>query len=135
MGYFGDGGEVGQPHQRIRRRLDDDGARRGRACVGDTLRVARVEESERQTVVPQDLVEQSKRAAVRALATHDVVAGSKELHYRVQAGHAAGEGEAVPPPFEGRDVTLERLTGGVFAARVLVALVASHPLLDVGRRQ
>ena len=42
------------------------------------------------------------------------------------------EGEAVAPPLERGDVALERLAGGILAARVLVALVLAEPVLHVG---
>ena len=91
--------------------------------VGDALRIARVDVREVQPVVLQDLVEQAERAAVDVLAADDVVAGSEQLHDRVEAAHAAREREAVAPALERGDVALERFARRVLAARVLVALV------------
>ena len=124
--------EVGEAHERVRRRLEQqrDGLRRDR--VLDALRIARVDEGERHAEVREDLVEQPIGAAVHVLAADDVVAGLEQLHQRVGAPHAARERESVPAAFERRDVPLERLARGIPAAGVLVPLVHPERVLHVG---
>ena len=108
MRDLGHGGDVGDAHQRIGRRLDEHRARRRRHRVGDALRIARVDVAERQPEVLEDLVEQAERSAVHVLAADDVIAGAEQLHDRVEAPHAARERESVTPVLERRDVSLER---------------------------
>ena len=127
--------DVGETHQRIGRRLDEHESRFGSHRVGDALRIARVDVCKRQREVLEDLVEQPEGAAVHVLGADDVIACLEQLHDRVEAAHAARERESVSAVLQRGDVPLERLARGVLSAGVLVALVLTQPLLDVGRRQ
>ena len=64
-----------------------------------------------------------------------MVTGAEQLQDRVEAAHAARERESMPSALERRDIALECLTRGIRAARVLVPLVATQPLLHVGGRE
>ena len=127
--------QVGEPHERVRRGLHQErpGGRRHR--VLHPLRIPRVHIRERQPHMTQDLVEQAERAAIDILAADDVIAGAEQLHDRVEAAHAAREGEAVPAALQRRDVPFQRFTRGILSARVLVPLVDAEPVLDVGGRE
>ena len=131
VGELGNGGDVGEAHHRVGRRLDEHQPRRGRHGVGNALRIARVDVREREPEVLEDFVEQAERAAVDVFTAHDVVAGAEQLHDRVQAPHAAGEGEAMPAPFERGYVSLQRLARGVLAASVLIPLVYAQAVLHI----
>ena len=56
----------------------------------------------------------------------------KQLHNRVQAPHATRERESVLSALERRDVPLQRLPGGLRAARVFVPLVPAESVLYKG---
>ena len=134
MGHLGRRAQVREAHERVGRRLDVHHARLGAHRVGDALRVARVDVREGDAQMREELVEEAERAAVDVLAADHVIAGAAELHDRVEAAHPAREREAVARPFERGDVPLQRLPRGILAPGVLVALVLTQRVLDVGRR-
>src|SRR5436190_13301117 len=125
--------EVGDAHQRIGRRLDEDHPRGRGHRIGDALRIARVDVAETKPEVLQQPVEQPEAPAVHVLAADHVIARSEELHDRVEAAHSRAEGEAVTPALERGDVALEGLASRVLSPRVLVPLVLAETLLDVSR--
>jgi hypothetical protein len=129
------GGDVSQAHERIARRLEQDCTGGLRHRVGHALRIAGIDVAERQPHVLQDLVEQAERAAIDVFRADDVVTGAEQLHDRVEAPHAARKGESMTTIFQRCDIPLESLAGGILASRVLVPLVLSQTLLDVGRRE
>ena len=65
------------------------------------------------------------------ISDDDVIAGLEELHDRVDAAHAGGEGEAVGRTLERGDVPLERLARRILAPGVLVPLVFAECVLYV----
>ena len=127
----GDRAEVGQTHQGVRRRLDDDGSGTIGACVVNALWITGINEGESETEVLQNPVEEAKHSSVGVVAADDMIAAPEEFHDAVEAGHAAREREAVRAAFEDRHISLERFARGVGAARVFPALVLSHRLLRV----
>ena len=98
-----DGGDVGEPHQRIGRRLDVDVARVLADGALHVARIGRVHVGELEAEVRHDLVEQPRHAAVEIVGGDDVIAG---LHQWQSAPTAAiplaKTGAAMPPSSDAR---------------------------------
>src|SRR4051794_14251380 len=136
VGDVGQGGDVGDPEQRVGRRLDPDHLR----PVGDgsAYRVEVVEPDRRVDQAPalEHLVEEPVRAAVRVVGQHHVVTGVEQpADHGVLGGQAGGEREPLLALLERGDGLLECGPGRVGRAAVLVAPAqATDPVLLVGRR-
>src|SRR5205823_11411017 len=62
-----------------------------------------------------------------------MIARAKQLHDRVEAGHATGERKAVASVLQRGDISLERFARGILAARVLIPFILPESLLHVRR--
>ncbi len=123
--------DVGQPHRRIRRRLEVEHARLRPDGPLDGRRIRRVDEVERHTVVRQDLRVVAVSAAVGHVRADDVVALLDERGDRRDRRHARREGPRAGAPFEDGHVLFEARARRILGAAVLEALVLTEPLLDV----
>ena len=126
--------EIGQPHHRVGRRLEQQEARRRLDRRRDRVHVARVHVARRDALPRQDLLEQAIGAAVGVVADDGVVADLEERGHGADGRHARGEGVAGRAALERGDVGLERGARRVLGAGVFVALVLAQRLLHVGRR-
>ena len=133
MGEVGRGAEIRQPHHRIGRRLDEQHLGRRRHRPLDLVEVRGVDVGERELVAPQHLVEQPEGAAVGVVGDDHVVARLEHRRDRADRGHARGEGEPFLAGLDRCEVALERHPRRVLRPGILVALVFTQRLLDVGR--
>src|SRR5262249_49978109 len=78
-------------------------------------------------------LEQAIGTAIEVVRRHNVVAGRQRLEQCVGGSKPRREADPVPPALEGSQVALERESGRVVGAGVLVALVPPERLLGVGR--
>jgi hypothetical protein len=134
VGEIRRGAQVGDPHDRVGRRLDEQHPRRRLHRPLDLVELRRVHVGERQVVAREDLVEEPERAAVGVVRHDDVVAGLQHRGNRADGRHARREGEARLAGFDGREVAFERHARRILRAAVLVALVLAELFLHVGRR-
>ena len=81
-----------------------------------------------------DLREHAVDAAVDVVHAHDVLARVDQVHDRRGRAKAGREGEPVIGVLQRREAGLERRPRRVARARVVVALVLPHRVLNVGRR-
>ena len=132
---LGDLADVGQPQQRVGRRLDPAqlGAR------GDRRRhrggIARVGVDEGQPQAAKHLVEEAKRPAVEIVAGDHLVARRQQRQHGRRRRQARVEAEPEGPALQRRQVGLEREARRVLRARVLEAAVLARALLRVRRRE
>ena len=132
---LGDRAQVGQPQQRVGRRLDPDQLacraaappRRPRGSVRST-KLKRWPALRLRTAL-----EQAEGAAVDVVARDDVRAGVEQLEHGRDRGQAGGEREGLRAAFEVGDAALERPARRVVRAAVVEALVHARALLHVGR--
>ena len=126
--------QVGQPHHRVARRLDEQQPRRRRERALERVEVRRVDVGEGQLVAAQHLVEQPERAAVDVVGDdrRDRPTSSMVATAPIAAMPDANA-NAARAAFDRRDVALERRARRVLRARVLEALVPAERLLHVGR--
>ena len=89
----GRGAQVGDPHHRVGRRLDEQHPRRRRHRALDLVELRRVDVAERQLIARQHLVEQPERAAVGVVGDDDVIAGLQHRGDRADRRHARRERE------------------------------------------
>ncbi len=127
-----DGGDVGEPHQRIGRRLDVDVARVLANGVLDVARVRGVDVGELQPEVGHDLVEQPRHAAIQIVGGDDVIACLHHLAERADRGHAAGEHARGDAAFQRCQVLFQPRARRIAGARVVVAFGLAQLFLSVG---
>ncbi len=106
VGDGADGGDVGEAHQRIGRRLDVDVARVAADGALDVARIGRVDIGELQTEVGHDLVEEPRYAAVEIVGGDDVIASFHQMAERADGGHSAGENRCGDTAFQRSQVLL-----------------------------
>ena len=127
-----DRGDVGEPHQRVGRRLDIHVAR---VLADGALHIARVgcvHVGELEAEVRHDLVEQPRHAAVEIVRGDDMVTGLHELAHRDHGGHTAGKHWCGNAAFQGREILLQPGARGIAGARVVVAFGYAQLFLRVG---
>ena len=102
-------------------------------AAADGVEVGHVHGGVADAPLPQHAADQAVGAAVGVVAEHDVVAGAGErADQRVLGGQARAEGVGVGAAFERRQLFLQRVTGGVGAAAVFVAVAQpADPVLGV----
>ena len=127
--------QIGDSHQRVCRRLDENRARVGPHCIRDALRVARIHVGEGEPKVLKYSIEKSERPAVDVLGANDVIARTEQLHDRIEAAHTAGECEAVATALESGNVPLESLPRRVLPPGVFIAFMLAQRVLHVRRRE
>ena len=127
-----DGGDVGEAHQRIRRRLDVNVARVLADGALDVARIGRVHIGELQAEVRHDLVEEPRHAAVKIVGGDDVVARLHQLAERADRGHSAGEYRRGNAAFQRSEILLQPRARGIARARVVVAFGLAELFLRVG---
>ena len=130
----GDGREVHDVEQRVRRGLDphEPRVREVRRRIGRELLRRRVREAVALGLV--HLREHPVRAAVNVVDADDMVARVEQVHDRRGRADARREGMAVRRVLEGREAFLEGRACRVRDTGVVVPLVDAHRLLREGRR-
>ena len=133
VAQLGQGGDVQDLQQRVRRRFDPDHPRFWGHEGGEADRRGVVGVTRRQSPRLEHLVQQAEGAAVQVGRRHHLVAGLEQpLEHGRGRGQAAGEGHAPFAAFEGRQTGFQGGAGGVAAAAVLVPLVLAGGGLGVG---
>ncbi len=133
MGDLGDRGDVDDGQQRVGRRLDPDHGRVGRPVVFERRQVGEVVGRPADTGLGEHGRDQAEGAAVCVIAHEHVLAGAQHAQDGVFGCEPRGERHAGLRLFERGQGTLERGSGGVAGAGVLVALVFADALLGEGR--
>ena len=132
MGEGGGQRQVGQPHHRVARGLDEEHPRLRRERPLGGVEVAGVDVGEAHVVTAQDLVEQPEGAAVDVVRHHRVIAALQQRSDGIDGGHARCEREARLAVFNRREIAFERGAGRILGARVLEPFVPAKLLLHVG---
>ncbi len=131
----GDPRDVRDLHEGVGGRLEEDRPRFFPDPLRDRPGIAHVDVVERQSAVPEDLLEQPVGSPVQVVGAQDVVAGPEKRHHRGDGRHPGREGDGPRPPFKGGDRLFRRLPRRVFRAGVVEAAVLPERLVPVdGRR-
>ena len=130
--YFGNRANVYKGHHRVSRRFDENHSSFSSRCFFDIVRLACINVAKLEPKVPQNFVEQAKRATVGVIADDDVIAPFEQRHHRIGGRHSGRECEARSATFERRQVLLECHPSRVLSPRVLEAFVLTQPFLGVG---
>ena len=123
--------QVGDLHQGVRRRLDEQRLRLPADLFPHGGRVPHVHVVEGEAVGAQELLEQAVRPAVEIVRTEDVVPRPEEGHQGGDRRHPGGEGDGAGSPFEIRQRLLRRLARRVLSPRVVESLVLPEALVPV----
>jgi hypothetical protein len=125
--------QVGDPHQRIAWRFDEQQLSRRRKCPLDGRDVRGVHIREGERITRQHFLEQPDRSAIDVIGNHHVVAGLQERGDRIDRRHARGKRKRRLAFLHRGDVAFERSASRILRAGVLVAFVFSERFLHVGR--
>ncbi len=132
---FGDGGDgfdVTESEERVRRRLHPDECRFVAHGVGDGVGVAGVHEIDGHAeTVAEQVLEHRLRPAVEVVERDDVVAGADGRRNRGDdCGRTRGEGHAVFAAFERRDALFQRVAGRVRETGVEILVLVGVQILQ-----
>ena len=133
MGEPADRLDVDQLEERIRGRLHPDHPGPLGERPLNRLQVRAVDKREAESRRLEDPAKETVGPAVEVVDRHRVVAGLEEMHDDRLGRHPGGERQALPAAFQGRDARLERGTGRVPSAGVLVTLMLPDRVLGEGR--
>ena len=132
-------GDVGDLHERVRRRLDPQhrGGRGPLQCRADLVEVAHVDDDELDAPRHVQPAHQAVGAAVHVVAHHDTATGDQRgAEQGVLGGEPGRERRRRDAPVEVGEEHLQRVARRVAGARVLVAVAhAADAVLHVRRRQ
>src|SRR6266404_390337 len=125
-------GDIGERHQRIRGRLNED--KLGIPANGffDGCEISRVYVGELQSEVGEDLIEKPRHAAVDVVSADDVVTGTQHGAESIDSCHAAGEYVRCTTAFESSEIFFQAGTRRIRDTRVLVPFIFPNLLLHVG---
>ena len=135
---LGEAGDVGDPQQRVRRRLDPhDLRRRGLDGGAHGVEITHVDDAQAHAPRPEHPGEQSVGAAVDVAAEQHLVAGRERgAQQRVFGGEPRGERERVRPALDRGELGLQRCARRVSAAPVLVPTAQpADAVLGIRRRE
>ena len=134
MSEIGGGAEVGDPHDRVARRLDEEQSGRGSEGSLDRVEIGGIHVAERQLIARQDLVEEPERPAVDVVGDDHVIARLEHRRDGIDRRHARRERKRRLAGLHRGDVAFERGARRVLRPGVFVALVPAERVLDVGGR-
>ena len=132
MGQRGDGGNIGDFHDRIGGGLDEDQARVRAQRALHLLQPAGVRVAEAESEIFEYPLEQPEAPAIQAAPRDDVVARLQQAHHGVDGRHSGSKGEGKAASFERRQVTFQRRSRRVRGAGVFVTLVLAQLFLNEG---
>ena len=131
-------GDVGDPQQRVARRLHPDQLRgRLRQRLLDGARVAEVGDAHRHAPGDEDLRDQAIRSAVGVVSEEDLIARAQHpAQQRVFRREARRERQAEVGALDRGELPLQRRAGGVAGAPVVVAVAqVADAVLHERRRE
>ena len=123
--------QVGDLHQGVRRRLDEQRLRLPADLFPHGGRIPHVHVVEGEAVGAQERLEQAVRPAVEIVRTEDVVSRPEEGHQGGDRRHPRGKGDGAGSPFEVREGFLRRLARRVLSPRVVESPVLPEALVPV----
>ena len=127
-----DGFQVGQRHQGIGRSFHIDHARVFSQRALDVLGIRSVDVGEFEAVAGEDLIEQSRNAAVKIVSADHVIAGFEHGADGIDCRHAAAEDARGDAAFERSQIRFQAIARRVGGTRVVVADVLAQFFLNIG---